>query len=117
MNNRDFKKYEIGIPEIDAQHHALIDSLEIIAANPGQEDLIESFYVQLQHHELCEEALMQKFDYPDLLIHMRVHEAAGEGVGLIRKWENVQTTLDHLEYHIKTFDLPFSAFYHQIIEQ
>jgi hemerythrin len=74
------KEYELGIPELDAQHRQLLECLEKLeAAEDEKAGELAVYFVLTQldaYSRVCfvvEEILMRLFDYPGLAAHAKEH--------------------------------------------
>ncbi len=74
-------KYEIGHPEIDAQHQIFVKIIQkLIAAKDsnGDKHLIESLFAELlkyaEFHFCSEENIMIENNYPQYIEHRKEHE-------------------------------------------
>jgi hemerythrin len=74
------KLFEVGVPEIDAQHHDLehlVDELRKVLGDAEKQELVRPALKRLSqmliNHFDYEESLMQMVAYPDLVHHKRMH--------------------------------------------
>lgn len=73
-------KYEIGIPEIDAEHRVFVSIIQRIEAalEEGNKDyiigLIEELLKYAAFHFSSEENIMIREEYPDYHWHKKIHE-------------------------------------------
>jgi len=72
--------YEIGLPEIDAQHHGLVEMINDLyrAKQAGEgpaavKSILERLLQYTQEHFEAEEWAMKRAKYPDYSKHHRVH--------------------------------------------
>ena len=84
------EEYALGIPEIDAQHEAIIASVFTLQRSglAGRHELNEFFTLnalqqELRVHFSVEEVVMGLFDYPDRENHAVEHRSLQEYVKLI----------------------------------
>jgi hemerythrin len=76
------ESYRVEVKEIDAQHQHLFALLKNLhrAALEGLppwelEPLLAEVVSYTEQHFATEEALMRKYEYPDIAIHKRLHDA------------------------------------------
>ncbi|WP_319585983.1 hemerythrin family protein [uncultured Desulfobulbus sp.] len=90
--------YELGIEDIDLQHHFffnLINRLanELLQAKDVQfrMDLINELNAYAKFHFISEENMMRKYEYPDFLHHRNLHI---ELIGQLSTKENMLILVD-----------------------
>lgn len=69
------EKYELGLPEVDAQHQGLFDCANNILS-AKKEDLpsyIMELYTYTRRHFNAEEEFLKSVNYPALLDHNKLH--------------------------------------------
>lgn len=74
------KKFELGVADIDFQHHYFLNLINRINEEIKESDhevynhkLIEELYAYTKFHFISEENMMLKANYPDLPEHKRHH--------------------------------------------
>lgn len=83
--------YEVGHPELDAEHRSLFEVLATLSQGPCEIDLIDAQIQVLEHYVLAhfdrEERLMAGAGYPFLAEHRQQHEDFRATVaGLRARW-------------------------------
>ena len=80
MSNIDWNaKYEIGIAEVDQQHHYFMDLINRLSEELNEEGSIGRKYIihelnsYVRFHFASEENMMRKARYPDLDTHIAHH--------------------------------------------
>ncbi len=121
------EKYSVGIAEFDNQHKKLIDMLndlyEAVKAGEGKSkmsEIIEGLVDYTIVHLKSEEAVFDKYDYPDREEHKAEHQKFVDEVAEFQKgFENGSVTLtvevmnfmrNWLFSHIFHTDKKYSAF-------
>ena len=106
--------FEIGVPEVDAQHRRLIealgDFLEALRTGGTRERVSELLVFLASYvfeHFDCEEELMRKVGYPGLAAHQREHE------GYRRR---VRALIAHVRSAEAVLTLPLAAFVSEWIQ-
>lgn len=100
-------EWQMEIPVLDAQHHALFQHLNRIATdstdNPDAcRQLLETFLTKLREHFQAEEALMTTVGYPKIAAHRREHAMlAAELQQLIREITQGTATCDTALHEIR----------------
>jgi hemerythrin len=116
--------YEIGIPEIDAQHRGLVNMLNdlhvAMKAGKGSEAVqktVERLLSYTQQHFEAEEWAMKQAHYPEFAKHHKAHlalttkvvEMLGAG-GALPTFELLNFLNDWLKKHIGQTDREFGDF-------
>lgn len=119
------KKYQIGIEDIDLQHHYFLDlinklSHELSISDDAHymEKLLQELIAYVKFHFISEENFMEKHKYPDLENHRDMHyslvdnltnylssENMGELLKFLNKWFISHTTVEDMkfgEYYFNT---------------
>lgn len=84
--------YEVGYPELDAEHRSLFEVLGTLSQEPCEIALIDAQIRVLEHYVAAhfdrEELLMAEARYPFLAEHRRQHEEFRDTVaGLRARWK------------------------------
>lgn len=120
-------EYLTGEKEIDQQHQYLFTIInelhEAMASGEGEEILGKTLNKLVEYtaeHFITEEALMEKYEYPDILLHKEKHNQLKEDVLVLQKlFEKKEKFLsikvsqfmtDWLIHHIKGEDLKMINF-------
>lgn len=123
------ENYNIGIDEVDHQHQELVEKLnEFLDAcikQKGKEKIMETLSFlkayTVEHFE-SEEAIMQKYNYPEYLAHKKDHDDFIQTVvelenGIMNQGPTILTTLklnrtltDWLLTHISKSDLKIGEY-------
>jgi len=118
----------VGHDVLDAQHEAIASLLELTKKRVAADDLsgtagaLAALWDEAVGHFTLEEALMEKFSYPELVAHRAAHQLfledlkclireLGEG-GLtaeVRNWA-CQRVPDWVTFHIETNDVLLGRF-------
>ncbi|MBE0501934.1 MAG: hemerythrin family protein [Desulfuromonadales bacterium] len=121
------ERYDIGLPEIDAQHRTMIDMLNTLYAAKKSEQarqVVEETLDRLLYyttvHFTDEEAAMQKLDYPHLDKQKNEHETMTQQVVKMRSrlqqgddpvvFELLNFMSEWLKFHICESDRKFGDF-------
>lgn len=120
-------EYVTGEPEIDVQHQNLFTIInelhDAMTSGKGQDVLgetLDKLVIYTSEHFVTEEALMEKYEYPDIILHKEKHQQLKEDVLTLQKSfkENEkfltvkvsQFMTDWLIHHIKGDDLKVMKF-------
>ena len=125
-------EWDMNIPDLDAQHHALFDQLNRITMGPDSETkpveiqqdcrlLLETFLDKIREHFHAEEKLMADVGFPQLAEHHREHAMlTAELQQLIREVSQGTETCSAIAHDIKNWYVShvamdgkeFSDFFH-----
>jgi len=90
--------YYIGIPEIDSQHHKIIDQINYLIDNLNSKDkasinhwIIANLDKYSEEHFSTEEDFLRKLNYPNLVNHLKLHQSY--------KMDTVQSALKAMKAH------------------
>ena len=91
MTDASFKKFEIGIAEIDAQHRRLFDLLDEMRKWSGSEleiravrDILNALAEYAATHFSVEESVMRMLHYPDTAAHIADHKRFTNRLNIFR---------------------------------
>ncbi len=121
------EEYSVGIREIDEQHKQLVamvnDMHQALAQGKGREilgDILNKLIAYTQYHFGSEEALMEKYGFPDFPAHRQAHasmtaqaQALHEefaGSDIKRSIEVARFLQQWLNKHILETDKKYSSF-------
>lgn len=121
------KDFSVGVAEIDKQHQKLIGMVNELHEAMGEGrglDALEATFNGLtdyiQKHFSHEEALLRKFNYPDLDMHCLEHKVLTRQVGKLRTRYDSREHLitrtvmyflkEWLTHHIKVIDKEYWPF-------
>ena len=123
--------YELGIQDIDLQHHYFLDLINRLSKQLGESDdlayqdrLINELNAYARFHFISEENIMYKAGYPELQAHKRHHQqlldrlsAKGAVLQLRLSEQNTQDIIDFLVdwflNHTNAEDRLFADFLHR----
>lgn len=90
--------YCIGIPEIDSQHHKIIDQINYLIDNLNSKDkasinhwIIANLDKYSEEHFSTEEDFLRKLNFPNLENHLKLHQSY--------KMNTVQSALKVMKAH------------------
>lgn len=90
-------KYFLGVPEMDAEHHRIIEMINRLDETRSRTDalpmawrIINELADYIALHFSHEEALMEQSGYPDLPLHRELHRAFEEKVDELRSRANLE---------------------------
>ena len=116
------KKYDIGIPKVDAQHRTLVDMLnKLNAAKKTEqapqviEQTLNGLLNYTKTHFADEETAMRDAKYPELARHRQEHLDLTDQVILLQKkapvtFELLSFMSDWLKFHICDSDRKFGEY-------
>ena len=86
------------IPEIDSQHHKIIDQINFLIDNLNSKDkasinhwIIANLDKYSEEHFSTEEDFLRKLNYPNLVNHLKLHQSY--------KMDTVQSALKAMKAH------------------
>ena len=127
------EKWNTGIPDIDSQHHVLVEKLNLVFYTLNSKEEYEKLETHLSEflnstrlHFLSEEKHMKKYHYPDYSSHKKEHHLLlAELTQLITDVKTKHINVDKatlrslknwLISHIMVADKDYSQFYHTQIK-
>ncbi|BBN87437.1 MULTISPECIES: bacteriohemerythrin [Azospira] len=102
------KELELGLAEIDRQHHWLVDQTnalhdELSAPAPSRDkvgQILEGLVDYTHNHFIVEEVLFQQFGYPETPAHKAEHDGfTGKAMDLLMRFEDgEEVTMEALDF-------------------
>jgi hemerythrin len=122
--------FNIGIPEIDAEHRELVDLINSChqrLLDPDHDsdvgDFLGLIYTRIEAHFSHEEVAMMRIEFPEYWPHKADHERLLDDLKtIIRDWESSRTLVaDHLSKRLERwFTVHFRSFdarLHRFVDQ
>lgn len=102
------KELELGLAEIDRQHHWLVDQTnalhdELSGPAPSRDkvgQILEGLVDYTHNHFIVEEVLFQQFAYPETPAHKAEHDGfTGKAMDLLMRFEDgEEVTMEALDF-------------------
>jgi hemerythrin len=85
------ESFELRVPEIDGDHRAILDLMKAVRAAAARgnrervEHYVERLFILCRNHFAREEALMQRWGYPEAIQHAGYHSRLLERAEAVRR--------------------------------